>query len=170
MPAPTSPWPAGRPRPAWLDAGLPAVTHRLLDRLGAELAPRLVGRGYRMLCGYAAGRHVPPPNVEARIALVASATALAEAGRDREGLRAWWRAPQHRLAGLAPADVLEGEWDADAAGPRAVLATAAGKTAPPPGSSDTPKGTPSKRPAMTAAKPPAPPAATPGGARRATRS
>lgn len=93
--------------------------------LGEELTGELVGVSASSLRRYRSTQRHTPDAVAARLHWVALIVAdLAGAYNDR-GVRRWFSRPRVQLEGRAPAELLEGAWEPDEAGPTAVAELAA---------------------------------------------
>jgi len=91
------------------------------DMLGHEFVARLVGISMSSLRRYITGERATPDAVAARLHHIAVIVSHLAAGYNEFGIRRWFDRPRPQLRGKAPAQLLHGDWDPDAAGPQQVL-------------------------------------------------
>jgi hypothetical protein len=96
----------------------------LIELFGAEQLAGLVGVSVASLRRYAGGGRPTPDAVAARLHLLAQLTADLRGAYSEVGVRRWFERKRTQLDGLAPRDILRGDWDPDATGPQEVRALA----------------------------------------------
>jgi hypothetical protein len=96
----------------------------LIELFGAEQLTGLVGVSVASLRRYAGGGRPTPDAVAARLHLLAQLTADLRGAYSEVGVRRWFERKRTQLDGLAPRDILKGDWDPDATGPQEVRALA----------------------------------------------
>jgi hypothetical protein len=96
----------------------------LIELFGAEQLAGLVGVSVASLRRYAGGARPTPDAVAARLHLLAQLTADLRGAYSEVGVRRWFERKRTQLDGLAPRDILKGDWDPDATGPQEVRALA----------------------------------------------
>jgi transcriptional regulator with XRE-family HTH domain len=112
-------------RRALEDSPVPAFEWpSLIELFGAEQLAGLVGVSVASLRRYASGGRPTPDPVAARLHLLAQLTADLRGAYSEVGVRRWFERRRTQLDGLAPRDILKGDWDPDAVGPREVRALA----------------------------------------------
>jgi len=96
----------------------------LIELFGAEQLAGLVGVSVASLRRYAGGGRSTPDPVAARLHLLAQLTADLRGAYSEVGVRRWFERKRTQLDGLAPRDILKGDWDPDATGPQEVRSLA----------------------------------------------
>jgi hypothetical protein len=96
----------------------------LIELFGAEQLAGLVGVSVASLRRYAGGARPTPDAVAARLHLLAQLTADLRGAYSEVGVRRWFERKRTQLDGLAPRDILRGDWDPDATGPQEIRALA----------------------------------------------
>lgn len=96
----------------------------LIDLFGAEQLTGLVGVSMASLRRYAGGSRPTPDAVAARLHFLAQVTADLRGAYSEVGVRRWFERKRTQLDGLAPRDILKGDWDPEATGPQEVRALA----------------------------------------------
>jgi hypothetical protein len=96
----------------------------LIDLFGAEQLTGLVGVSMASLRRYAGGARPTPDAVAARLHFLAQVTADLRGAYSEVGVRRWFERKRTQLDGLAPRDILKGDWDPEATGPQEVRALA----------------------------------------------
>jgi hypothetical protein len=96
----------------------------LIELFGAEQLAGLVGVSVASLRRYAGGARPTPDSVAARLHILAQLTADLRGAYSEVGVRRWFERKRTQLDGLAPRDILRGDWDPDATGPQEVRALA----------------------------------------------
>ena len=96
----------------------------LIELFGAEQLAGLVGVSVASLRRYAGGGRPTPDPVAARLHLLAQLTADLRGAYSEVGVRRWFERKRTQLDGLAPRDILKGDWDPDATGPQEVRSLA----------------------------------------------
>ncbi|HEY8200101.1 MAG TPA: hypothetical protein VII47_01970, partial [Actinomycetota bacterium] len=96
----------------------------LIELFGAEQLAGLVGVSVASLRRYAGGARTTPDAVAARLHVLAQLTADLRGAYSEVGVRRWFERKRTKLDGLAPRDILRGDWDPDATGPQEVRALA----------------------------------------------
>jgi hypothetical protein len=96
----------------------------LIELFGAEQLAGLVGVSVASLRRYAGGSRPTPDAVAVRLHLLAQLTADLRGAYSEVGVRRWFERKRTQLDGLAPRDILKGDWDPDATGPQEVRALA----------------------------------------------
>ena len=96
----------------------------LIELFGAEQLAGLVWVSVASLRRYAGGSRPTPDAVAARLHLLAQLTADLRGAYSEVGVRRWFERKRTQLDGLAPRDILKGDWDPDATGPQEVRALA----------------------------------------------
>lgn len=96
----------------------------MLGLFDGEQLSRLVGVSIASLRRYAGGERATPDAVAARLHFLARVVAELRGAYSEVGVRRWFERKRTQLGGRAPAALLKGGWDPDAAGPQEVLALA----------------------------------------------
>lgn len=91
------------------------------EMLGHEFVAQLAGISMSSLRRYITGERATPDAVAARVHHIAVIVSHLAAGYNEFGIRRWFDRPRPQLRGRAPAQLLHGDWDPDAAGPQQVL-------------------------------------------------
>lgn len=95
------------------------------ELLKDELLERLVNVSRQSIQRYFRGERETPQKVADRLHTVALIASDLAGSYNEFGIRRWFERPRAQLAGKAPAEVLKGDWNPDADGPRRVRALAA---------------------------------------------
>lgn len=98
---------------------------RLERVLGPDLLVSLLGVPPSYARHYAAGTHDTPDDVAARLHYIALVVRDLSGSYDDTGVRRWFTRHRIQLGGHTPADLLQGEWDPQGAGPGRVMRLAA---------------------------------------------
>lgn len=93
--------------------------------LGDDLLGRLLGVSPSSLRRYASGSRTTPDDTAERLHVLALVIGDLAGSYNDVGIRRWFERPRAQLGGRAPAQVLKGDWRAEAAGPVAVRQLAA---------------------------------------------
>jgi len=109
------------------DAEWMSLTHTIQVDLLADLLDVSATSARR----YARGERDTPDHVAARLHLLAMIVADLLGAYNEIGVRRWFRRTRSLLDGRAPADLLQGEWNPDDAGPVSVRELAASLTSSP---------------------------------------
>jgi len=88
-----------------------------------ELA-RLLGVSATSVARYSSHARKTPDPVAARLHFLARIVRHLEGAYNERGVRRWFQRPRAALEGMAPSQVLTGEWDPDGEGPMRVLGLA----------------------------------------------
>lgn len=93
----------------------------LVAVLGPELTAELAAISPSSLRRYATAERATPDHVASRLHHLAVIVSHLASGYNDFGIRRWFVRPRAQLGGRAPAQLLRGDWDPDAAGPQQVL-------------------------------------------------
>jgi hypothetical protein len=104
---------------------------RLLTVLGRDLLARLTHTSPSSVARYARAERETPDAVAARLHLLALIVGDLTGAYNDIGIRRWFERKRTALDGRAPAQILSGDWDPDAEGPRRVRELARSLTASP---------------------------------------
>lgn len=108
----------------------PAHEWQSLEQLfGTERLAELVGVSPASVRRYRAGARTTPDEVAARLHFLATVVGDLAGAYNDFGVRRWFARRRTRLGGKAPAQLLAGDWNPDAAGPRRVRELARSLTA-----------------------------------------
>ncbi len=96
----------------------------MVELFGVERLVRLVGVSVASLRRYAGRDRATPDAVAARLHFLAQIVADLRGAYSEVGVRTWFDRTRTQLGGRAPAQLLTGDWDPEAAGPQEVRALA----------------------------------------------
>ena len=103
------------------DSPLPQIEWGpMADILSDDALARLLGISESSLARYRSGERTTPDSVAARLHFVTLIVADLLGSYNDLGVRLWFRRPRTALGGLAPTELLTGEWSPDSANARNV--------------------------------------------------